>query len=91
MIATSRIQRRYDHRLQAMVKSAGSIEIALEQGIPRSTARGWLERLDSLLVVSTDVVDQDVTALQLEVLALRRKVKRLSCFDKPAPFSSGVI
>lgn len=42
MIATSRIQRKYDHRLQAIVKSAGSVEIALEQGIPRSTARGWL-------------------------------------------------
>jgi hypothetical protein len=47
MIATPRIQRRYDHRLQALVKSTGSIEFALEHGIPRSTARGWLERLDS--------------------------------------------
>jgi hypothetical protein len=36
MIAPSRIQRRYDHRLQAMVKSAGSIDIALEQGVPRA-------------------------------------------------------
>jgi hypothetical protein len=78
MIATSRIQRRYDHRLQAMIKSAGSIEIALEHGIPRSTARGWLRDHDSPSVVSTDVVDQDTASLQLEVLALRRKVKRLT-------------
>ena len=78
MIATSRIQRKYDHRLQAMVKSAGSIKIALEHGIPRSTARGWLGRLDSPSVISTDVVHQDATALQLEVLALRRKVKRMT-------------
>ncbi len=34
IFATSRIQRRYDHRLQAIVRSAGSIEIALEHGIP---------------------------------------------------------
>jgi hypothetical protein len=72
------MQRRYDHRLQAMVKSAGSIEIALQQGIPRSTARGWLKRHDLPSVVSTDVIDQDTASLQLEVLALRRKVKRLT-------------
>lgn len=40
MIATPQIQRKYDYRLQAIVKSAGIIEIALEHGIPRSTARG---------------------------------------------------
>ena len=78
MIATSRIQRRYDHRLQAMVRSAGSIEIALEHGIPRSTARGWLRVHDSPSVVSTDVIGQDTACLQMEVLALRRKVKRLT-------------
>lgn len=78
MIATSRIQRRYDHRLQAMVRSAGSIEIALENGIPRSTARGWLRDHDSPSVVSTDVIGQDTACLQMEVLALRRKVKRLT-------------
>ena len=78
MIATFRIQRRYDHRLQAIIKSSGSIEIALEHGIPRSTARGWLRGHVSPPVVSTDVVDQDTASLQLEVLALRRKVKRLT-------------
>jgi hypothetical protein len=50
MIASTRIQRRYDHRLQAMVKSSGSIDIALEQGIPRSTARGWLRNYRSPFV-----------------------------------------
>jgi hypothetical protein len=35
LIAPTRIQRRYDHRLQARVKSAGSIDIALEHNIPR--------------------------------------------------------
>ncbi len=80
MIATPRIQRRYDRRLQAIVKSAGSIEIALEHGIPRSTTRGWLRYHGPPSVVSTDVVDQDTIDLQLEVLALRRKVKRLTAF-----------
>jgi len=61
-----------------LVKSAGSIDIGLEHGIPRSTARGWLRRHDSPLVVSTDVVNHDAASLQVEVLALRRKVKRLT-------------
>jgi len=55
--ATSRIQRRYDHRLKALVRSAGSIDIALEHGIPRSTAQGWLRHGGSPSVISTDVVD----------------------------------
>ncbi len=78
MIATSRIQRRYDHRLQAIVKRAGSIHIALEHAIPRSTARGWLKNHDSPSVVSTELVDHDTAILQLEVLALRRKAKRMT-------------
>jgi hypothetical protein len=32
MIATPRIQRKYDPRLQAIVKSTGSIDVALEHG-----------------------------------------------------------
>ena len=78
MIAAPRIQRKYDHRLQAIVKSTGSIDIALEHGNPRSTARGWLGLLDSPSVISTDIVHQDAAALKLEVLELRRKVKRMT-------------
>lgn len=37
MIATPRIQRRSDYRPQAIVKNAGSIEIALEYGTARSS------------------------------------------------------
>jgi hypothetical protein len=37
MIATSRIKRKFDHRLQAIVKSAGSIEVDIENGIPRDS------------------------------------------------------
>lgn len=82
MIATPPIQREYDHRLQAIVKCAGSIVIALEHGIPRSTARGWLERLDSPAVVSYGVGEQDAKTLQIEVPALRRKVKQLAALSR---------
>jgi len=44
MIAPTRTQRSYDHRLRAMVKDSGSVEIAVRNGIPKSTARGWLNQ-----------------------------------------------
>ncbi len=78
MIATSRIQRRYDHRLQAMVRNAGSIELARQHVIPKSTARGWLKYSNSSPVVSTDVIKHDMVQLQQEVFVLRRRVERLT-------------
>ena len=78
MIATSRIQRRYDHRLQAMVRNAGSLELARQHGIPKSTARGWLKHSNSSPVVSTDVVTHDMVQLQQEICVLRRRVQRLT-------------
>jgi hypothetical protein len=59
--------------------------MALDRGIPRSTARGWLRDHDSSSVVSTDVIDQDTASLQLEVLALQRKIKRLTGTTSSTP------
>ncbi len=47
MIAPTRIQRRYDHRLQSIVRNAGSLELARQHGIPKSTARGWLKLMET--------------------------------------------
>ncbi len=41
-IVSIRTQRRYDHRLPAMVQNAVSVELARQHGLPKSTARGWL-------------------------------------------------
>ena len=76
MISTTRIQRRYDHRLCDLVRSTGEIGHATRRGVSRSTARGWLTSPRAELV-TIDVVDLDVFRLQQEVLALRKRVEWL--------------
>ena len=76
MIATTRTQQKYDHRLRNLVRSTGDIEQAIQRGVPRSTARGWLTS-DRSKVVTVDVADMDTLSLQQEVLALRKRVERL--------------
>ena len=44
MTTTARPQQRYDHRLRDLVQRTGDVTIATDLGVPRSTARGWLEQ-----------------------------------------------
>ena len=76
MAFTTRILRRYDHRLRDLVRSTGDIGHATRRGVPRSTARGWLTSTPAE-VVTLDIVDMDVVDLQQEVLALRARVDRM--------------
>ena len=39
-----RLQRRYDHRMRELVRETGNVNIALESGVPGSTASGWLSQ-----------------------------------------------
>jgi hypothetical protein len=76
MTTTGRPQQRYDHRLRDLVQGTGDVTIATDLGVPRSTARGWLGKAPKV-VVSLDVTDLRASELQQEVLALRRRVKKL--------------
>lgn len=75
MSIATRTQRRYDHRLKHIVRATGKIDVALDSGVPRSTAYGWLtgSRAD---VVTIDVLDE-VAKLQRNLLMLRRRNARL--------------
>ena len=53
------------------------MSIATDLGVPRSTARGWLEKAPKV-VVSLDVTDLRAPELQQEILRLRRRVRKLS-------------
>jgi putative transposase len=79
MNSTTSIRRTYDHRLRDLVRSTGDIRQATRRGIPRSTARGWLNATHAK-VVTVDVIDRDLLSLQQEVLALRMRVERLIAF-----------
>ena len=65
MSTNTRTQRRYDHRLRELVRSTRKIDIALESGVPRSTAYGWLAHSHDD-VVTLDVLESDVAELQRE-------------------------
>lgn len=63
MATTGRHQRRYDHRLQDLVRRTGEVTITTDLGIPRSTARGWLATAPNV-VVSLDVTTLNASELQ---------------------------
>ena len=77
MATATRTQRRYDHRLRNLVRTTRDIGCALQRGVPRSTARGWLREPDAP-VVTIDAIDMDATQLQREVSHLRRRVQKLT-------------
>jgi hypothetical protein len=50
MTTTSRLQQRDDHRLRDLVRRTGNVAIGTDLGIPRSTARGWLGAVPTVVV-----------------------------------------
>ena len=77
LMTTARPQQRYDHRLRELVQRTGNPTIAIDRRVPRSTARGWLRTLPTV-VVRVDVADLTELELREEVLKLRRRVQKLA-------------
>ena len=71
-----RIRRRYDHRFREVVRETGDIELAVRNGVPRSTARDW-SRLVSPKVITLDVASMSDDELRREVIELRERNARL--------------
>ncbi len=76
MPTTTRIQRRYDHRLRDLVQTTGDLDLAVRHVVPRSTARGWRTKTTTE-VVSLDVLELDTIRLQHDVIRLRQRIQRL--------------
>jgi transposase InsO family protein len=76
MVATIRIQNRYDHRLRELVHKTQDVNCALQYGVPRSTARSWLTA-PTVQVVTADPLNMDALELQQEVLRLRTRIQKL--------------
>lgn len=77
MATATRTQRRFDHRLRNLVRTTRDIHCALQRGVPRSTARGWLTESD-VPEVTVEALNLEATQLQREVLQLRRRVQKLT-------------
>jgi hypothetical protein len=71
-----RMRRRDDHRFREVVRETGDIELAVRNGVPRSTARDW-SRLASPKVISLDVASMSEEKLRKEVIELRERNARL--------------
>ncbi len=71
-----RIRCRYDHRFRDLVRDTGDIELAVRNGVPRSTARDW-SRLASPKVITLDVASTSDDELRREVIELREHKARL--------------
>ena len=69
---TSRVRRRYDHRFRDFVYETGDVELAVKNGVPRSTARDW-SRLASPKVISLDLESMSERELRREVIELRER------------------
>ena len=76
MATTTRTQNRYDHRLRELVRTTQDVSCAVQYGVPRSTARGWLNA-PSAQVVTAEALNMDATQLQHEVLRLQTRIKKL--------------
>lgn len=83
MTSPKRTQRRYDHRLQQLVRTTGDIKVATRHGVPASTARGWITKSPAD-VVSMEVFDLDRVQLQREVIQLRRRITILTALVRLA-------
>ena len=76
MTSATRIQNKYDYRLRELVRSTSDADDAIQRGVPRRAARGWLTSTRAE-VVTLDIVDMDRLRLQQEVLRLQIRVDRL--------------
>jgi putative transposase len=81
MTTTTRPQQRYDHRLRDLVHRTGGVTIATDLGVPRSTARGWLGAVPTV-VVSLEVADRTEPELRQEILTPRRRVQKLAALRR---------
>ena len=76
MVTSTRTQNRYDHRLRELVRTTQDVSYAVQCGVPRSTARGWLTA-PSVEVVTLGSLNMDATQLQREVLRLQTRINKL--------------
>ena len=76
MVTSTRTQNRYDHRLRQLVQTTKDVSYAVQCGVPRSTARGWLTA-PSVQVVTADAFNMDATQLQHELLRLQIRTRKL--------------
>ena len=75
-MATTRTRRTYDPRFRHLIRETGDVQLAIQGGVPRSTARGWSQS-HAADVVTLDVVRKSTLELEREVVVLRKRNAKL--------------
>ena len=73
-----RIRRRYDHRFRDLVRDTGDVELAVKNGVLRSTARDWSRLALPPRVITLDVASISEHELRQELIDLRERHARLA-------------
>ena len=76
MAEQTQTRRRYDHRFRHLIQASGDIQLAIKEGVPRSTARDWI-RTPRRTVVTCDLTEMTEEALREEIVLLRQRNDRL--------------
>jgi len=75
-MATTRTRHTYDHRFPQLVRATGDPRLAIERGVPRSTARDWSRR-SRAGIVTLDLPERGTLELEREVVILRKRNAKL--------------
>ena len=75
-MATTRTRHTYDPRFRQLVQETRDVRLAIERGVPRSTARDW-SRSSKADIVTLDLAEKRSLALEEEVVLLRQKNAKL--------------
>jgi len=76
LMATTRTHRTYDTRFRHLIRETGDVRLAIQGGVPRSTARDWSQSR-AAAVVTLDVVSSSTLELEREVVVLRKRNAKL--------------
>ncbi|WP_339748466.1 hypothetical protein [uncultured Rubinisphaera sp.] len=76
MTTSTRNQHKCDHRFRDLVRATGNVVWAIDQGVSRTIAHGWVIR-NSSKVFSLDLLGADIVQLQEEMVSLCHHNARL--------------
>ena len=80
MLTPTRVLNRYDHRLRDLVHTTADSTIARKNGVPRSTAAGWIKHKPKAVVSIEPLTPNPpelLEGLQQEVVLLRVQIAKL--------------
>ena len=77
MAEKTQTRRSYDHRFRHLIQASGDIQLAIKEGVRRSTARDWIRSPRRTVVTCDLLTEMPEEALRKKIVLLRRRNERL--------------